>query len=116
MNRTDRWLSYILLSGLTISLLFITIGTILFFLKNDHQPINQMMYSSNPNHLNTIYRILDHARQWDALAIIQLGILILIITPLMRVLTCLWIFLIEKDYLYIFLACIVLSILLYSVI
>ncbi|MEN9918794.1 MAG: hypothetical protein RL662_1230 [Bacteroidota bacterium] len=56
---------------------------------------------------NTIW---SHVLQFDGAAIIQLGVMVLIATPILRVCFSALSFLIEKDYMYVAITCIVLAI------
>ncbi len=107
-------LSNILRGGLILSLIIVMYGAALFLFQRGDQVIDYSVFKGVPPSLKEVSLMLDSARQHRSEAIIQLGILMLIATPGLRVLSCLVIFAWQRDYLYIFLASIVLLVLLYS--
>jgi uncharacterized membrane protein len=110
----DDILSFILRMGLLLSLLTVLIGAALFLYQHSKEEISHHVFIGEPSFLKGISGIFEAAMQDKTLAIIQLGVILLIITPLLRVFSCLIVFVIKRDYLYIGLSTFVLGILLYS--
>lgn len=78
---------------------------------------NQPAYSkfvSEPPTLKSVTSILGAAWHGDGLAIIQSGMLLLILTPILRVAFSVFAFLYEKDYLYVLMTLVVLGLLVFS--
>lgn len=111
----DAILSIILRIGLTLSLIAVFIGGCLFLWSHAHTIIDDRVFHGEPLMLKGIKEIVEVALHLDlALAIAQLGILILIVTPMIRVFSCLILFAKERDVLYTGLSMCVLAVLLFS--
>ncbi|MDP4198712.1 MAG: DUF1634 domain-containing protein [Bacteroidota bacterium] len=72
------------------------------------------VFKSEPDAFRSVAGILRAAFTGDGLAIVQAGMLLLILTPILRVAVSVFAFLYEKDYLYVSLTLLVLGLLLYS--
>jgi uncharacterized membrane protein len=67
-----------------------------------------------PLGLNTVGGVLQGLKDFRARAIIQLGVLLMIATPVLRVVFCIGAFAMERDWLYTVIAVIVLGALMYG--
>jgi uncharacterized membrane protein len=94
---------------------FVTLaGGILFFIQHPGTLFAYDTFNSEPARLRQAYTIVSEAFQFRSRAVIQFGILILIATPVLRVIFSFIGFIVEKDRIYIVITGIVLAILLYS--
>lgn len=100
--------------GVFISASVVLLGAILFFAQHNHVKLSYAVFTSEPHYLSTVSTIISSAFQFQGIGMIQLGILLLIATPIARVIFSLFAFLLEKDYLYVSISIVVLTILLYS--
>lgn len=107
-------LGIILRVGLFSSAFLIVTGGILFFIQHPGEHINFSLFRGEPERLRQAHVILIQALELKSRAIIQLGILLLIATPVARVLFSLMSFVFEKDWIYIVISSIVLVILSFS--
>ena len=112
-------LGIVLRSGVVLAGVTITIGTILFIAN--HSLDNTSAYLAyNPGlipHGNfpvSLASILSGLLSLDPSSIIQLGLLILLATPVARVALSLFLFAAEKDRMFVYLTAAVLAILLFS--
>lgn len=71
-------------------------------------------FISEPAAFRSVWGIVGLALKGDGKAIIQTGMLLLILTPILRVFVSVFAFLYEKDYMYVVLTLIVLGILIFS--
>jgi uncharacterized membrane protein len=71
-------------------------------------------FTGEPRSYNTVSGIIAAAFRGDALGIVQLGMLLLILTPILRVGLSVVAFIREKDNLYVAMTLVVLGLLLYS--
>lgn len=113
-RRVDTILSSILTIGVVISLFLVILGSSLFLISNGKESVDFNLFIGEPSALKEVSQIIQGAWEWDNLSLIQLGILVLIIIPVIRVATCIVIFIIQQDYLYVFISTIVLSVLIFS--
>jgi len=91
------------------------IGGIIYLLAHglEKAPVYKV-YAGEPAVFRSISAVIKGALVFNSSSIMQLGVLLLIATPIARVLFSFFAFLMEKDYLYVFITFIVLSILVFS--
>lgn len=112
--RLEVILSYILIVGVIISLSLMLVGIILLYIDTGNLNISrdQSMFIHGSNFFNFIYRLLQGQRPESlSLSFIVIGTVVLMLTPLIRVLASLIYFATVKDLKYVFITLIVLSIL-----
>lgn len=112
--RLEVILSYILIAGVIISLSLMLVGIILLYIDTGNLNISrdQSMFIHGNNFFNFIYRLLQGQRPESlSLSFIVIGTVVLMLTPLIRVLASLIYFATVKDLKYVFITLIVLSIL-----
>ncbi len=104
MTATLRWITGV--AGIVI-----LAGGVLWLSRHGNAPAAFYPFLGEPASLRSVPLILTGAFHGHALAIIQLGVLLLITTPVIRVL-CVGIgYVIERDWLYVTVAAIVLAVL-----
>ena len=101
MLKIERSIGYILRIGVIVSATIILIGMILLFFQpaTDQVPMNSLTL------------IMHELVQLNGEAFVMLGLFCLILTPVLRVVVSIFAFAKEKDYLYVFITIIVLSVL-----
>lgn len=100
--------------GIIISTTIIFIGAVFFLFTNFDQKVNFNKFKQENSSLSSIANIIKGLKDLEGLAIIQFGILLLIFTPIARVVFSIFGFLIEKDYQYVLIGLIVLIIIITS--
>ncbi|MEO6837511.1 MAG: DUF1634 domain-containing protein [Ginsengibacter sp.] len=105
----------LLITGVIISGTFILFGGIYYLSQSGFSKPHFHTFSGEPSDLRSIKQIFNGVIHFDSLAIIQMGILLLIATPISRVIFSVIGFLFEKDYLYVIISLIVLGIIGYSI-
>jgi uncharacterized membrane protein len=97
--------------GVVSSAIIVLLGGILFFIQHPGETFDYNIFRGEPARLKQIHTILKETMELKSRAVIQSGILLLIATPLARVLFSLLGFVIEKDWVYVSITLIVLTIL-----
>jgi uncharacterized membrane protein len=110
----DEWMAVLLRSGVLLSAGLVFIGGIIFLVRHPMPVTNYRVFQGEPQELRTIPGILREAAQLRGRGLIQLGLLLLIATPVARVLFSVFAFLYEKDWTYVAVTLTVLAILTYS--
>ena len=110
----EKILGTLLQTGVMISGLVVLAGGILYLLRYGSVPVDYENFVPERASLRSATAVAKDAFHGDGRAIIQLGLLLLIATPVARVLFSMIGFGLEKDRLYVGLTLIVLAILLYS--
>jgi uncharacterized membrane protein len=113
-ERVEKIMGTLLQTGVIISGLVVFVGGILYFLQFRHAPEDYRNFVAERASLRSVTAVGKRALGGDGRAIIQVGLLLLIATPVARVIFSIIAFELEKDRLYVLLTVIVFLILLYS--
>jgi len=105
----------LLITGVIISGSLILFGGVYYLIQKGFTIPQYKTFIGEPSHLRSVKQIITGVAQFDSLSIIQLGLLLLIATPISRVVFSVIGFLFEKDYLYVLISFIVLIIIAYSI-
>ena len=112
----DIRIGLLLKIGMLTSAAVILLGGTLFLIHHGRSNPDYTVFHGVPDNLNSLAGIAAGLRRGNDLAIIQLGMLLLIATPVARVVFSIFAFFSERDYLYVTISTIVLAVLLYSLI
>ena len=115
-QRIENIVANLLRAGVLLSGVVVLCGGILYLIQNGHAPADYRVFRGEPTDLKSVSGILRAAFALDSRGIIQLGLLLLIATPVARVAFSIFGFAEEKDRMYVVFTVIVLLILLYSLI
>ena len=113
-QRMDQIMAVLLRSGVSLAAGLVFIGGIVYLSRHDLPAINYRVFQGEPQELRTVSGILCEAATFHGRGLIQLGLLILIATPVTRVLFSVLAFVYEKDWTYVAITMIVLALLCYS--
>src|SRR5262249_10180741 len=120
MRMNDRTIeqdvSVLLRAGVLISGIVTLFGGSVFLFRHWHEPVNYRVFHSQPRVDRFVPEILVNAFHFRGRSIIQLGLLLLIATPVARVAFSLIGFALERDSRFVLITAIVLAILLYSLV
>jgi len=105
----------LLITGVIISGSLILFGGIYYLIQKGFTIPQYKTFIGEPSHLRSVKQIITGVAHFDSLSIIQLGLLLLIATPISRVVFSVIGFLFEKDYMYVVISLIVLIIIAYSI-
>jgi uncharacterized membrane protein len=107
-------ISWILRSGIFLSMAFVLVGGAIFIYRHGHSIPDYRVFKGVPYFIHDTGGIIQGIFNIKGQAIIQAGIILLIATPIVRVAFSAIGFLIEKDYLYTFITLLVLLIIVAS--
>ncbi|MCX6236856.1 MAG: DUF1634 domain-containing protein [Bacteroidia bacterium] len=118
-TNTKRWnddrmrdvMGALLRVGVLTAASLVVIGGILFFIQHPKEIFDYATFKGEPAKFRQVHLIVMEALNFRGRDIIQLGLLVLIATPVARVIFSLIGFLIEKDWIYVAITSIVLIIL-----
>lgn len=113
-QRIEIIIGTLLRTGVLLSASVVLVGGILYLLHKGHSVPDYKTFHGEPGRLKSLSDIVHGAVQLDPPAIIQLGLLLLIATPVARVMFSAVAFGTERDFMYVVITLIVLGILLYS--
>ena len=97
--------------GVLAAAFLVVLGGVLFFIQHPKEVFDYTTFKGEPAKFRQVHLIVKEAMNLRGRDIIQLGLLVLIATPVARVIFSLIGFLIEKDWIYVAITAIVLIIL-----
>lgn len=104
----------LLRAGVLVAAFVVSVGGIIYLVRHGREPVDYRIYRGEPAELREVRGILRETVALRGRAIIQLGLLLLIATPVARVAFSIVAFEKEKDRAYVVFTLIVFAILLYS--
>jgi uncharacterized membrane protein len=113
-QRIEILVGIMLRTGVTLAAALVLIGGILYLVHASGPRPDYRHFHAEPTQFIRLGSILHGVATLDPESIIMLGLLVLIATPIARVVMCIVGFLFERDHLYTVISTIVLAILLYS--
>lgn len=114
-ERLERVISNLLRTGVLLAGLIVLIGGILYVFRHGNEPVAYAQFHGQPEIYRNLSGILIPVAKLKSRSIIQLGLLLLIATPVARVLFCLAGFALERDWTYVVISAGVLIVLLISI-
>lgn len=113
-GRLEKIVSIILQSGVTLASILVLIGGISYLLRDGASPPMYHVFRGEPADLRTVHGIIADAFAMSRRGIIQLGLLLLLATPVARVAFSFVAFVLLRDRTYVLVTLIALVLLLYS--
>jgi uncharacterized membrane protein len=113
-EKVDQIVGGLLQFGVFLAAFVIFVGGLLYLFRFAHAPVNYRSFHGEAYELRSFHPILRAALHLESRAVIQFGLLLLIATPVARVLFSVIAFALEHDRTYIVVTLVVLGILLYS--
>jgi uncharacterized membrane protein len=114
-ERIDLIIGNLLRIAVIVSAIFVFAGAVIYLWRHGLEMPDFGVFSGVPKNLRGLKEIMDSAWRIRSVGIIQLGLLLLIFTPVARVAFSVIAFLLERDYMYVVFTLIVLTVLLLSV-
>ena len=100
--------------GVSLSAFVVMFGAVIYLARHGRAPADYRVFRGEPSDLRTLRGIVHNAFTFHGQGIIQLGLVLLIATPVARVAFAIWGFAAEHDRMYMIFTGIVLIVLLYS--
>ncbi len=113
-EQVEHVLGNLLRAGVLLAAAVVLIGGIVFVTRNGAEPSGHHVFTGEGAGLRSVGGILAGARTLEGRYIIQLGLLLLIATPIARVAMSLVAFILQRDRLYVIITTIVLALLVFS--
>ena len=113
-HRIEVILGNLLRTGVLLSAAVVFAGGCIYLSRHAHEPANYRVFRGEPSDYRTIPGVIQSVIRGRGRGLIQLGLLLLIATPIARVAFSIVGFAIERDRLYVAFTLIVLAILLFS--
>jgi uncharacterized membrane protein len=115
-EKTEYIIGNLLRAGVMLAAIVVLVGGLLYLLRYGRLPADYRVFRGEPTDLRHVSGILRDAAALHSRGIIQLGLLILIATPIARVAFAVFAFAAESDRMYVVFSLIVFAILMFSLI
>jgi len=113
-KRMDELMAFLLRGGVILAASIVFAGGVVYLARHPFPAINYRVFRGEPQNLRTVSGIFSEAKAFHGRGLIQLGLLVLIATPIARVTFSVFAFIYERDWKYVVFTLIVLGLLLYS--
>jgi len=113
-EKMDQIISILLRSGVLISALVVLLGGIFYLIRYGAGLPDYGVFRGEPADLRSVFGIVKGALSFHTRSMIQVGLLLLIATPVARVAFSILAFALQRDRTYVVVTLIVLTVLLYS--
>ena len=113
-RRMDAVMGRVLQVGVTMAAALVVVGGILYVTRHAMPATDYRHFHGEPAEYKTLRGIWEDARALHGRGLIQLGLLVLIATPVARVVFSVYAFLKQRDWTYVVVTAIVLGLLSYS--
>lgn len=110
-ERIEIAISYLLRAGLILASVLVITGGAFYLYQHGQDLPDYGSFRGEPAELKSLKGVLQSAWDFESRGIIQLGILLLILTPISRVIFSAAAFLVRRDYLYVVVTLFVLTVL-----
>ncbi len=115
-QRIEQIVGDLLRMGLVIATFVVALGAVIYLARHGTEQLDYRVFHGEPPDLRGLAGIVDVALDWRGRGLIQLGLLILLATPVARVVFSIFAFAMQRDGLYIAITAVVLTVLLYSIV
>jgi uncharacterized membrane protein len=113
-QKMDQIMGGLLRTGVVLAAAIVFVGGVVFLSRHRLPVTNYRVFHGEPAEVRTISGIFHEALAFHGRGLIQLGLLVLIATPVARVAFSFFAFLYERDWTYVFVTVLVLGLLVYS--
>jgi uncharacterized membrane protein len=115
-RRLEAIIGNLLRAGVLIAAAITSIGGVIYLAHSGESVAHYRVFRGEPADLRHVKGVLSDASSGDGLGIMQLGLLLLIATPVARVAFSLAAFAVQRDRLYVVVTLVVLGVLTFSVV
>ena len=113
-QKLESLIANLLRAGVVISAFVVLSGAVMYLGFHPWARVDYRTFHGEPDELKTVHGVVRFAFSGDDRGIMQLGLLLLIATPIARVFSSAVVFAIENDRMYLLFTLLVLAVLLYS--
>ena len=115
-QQVEQTIGNLLRVGLFIAAAVVVVGAVVYLMRHGGELPQDRVFHGEPADLRGLGGIISTALDWRGTGLIQLGLVLLLATPVARVAFSVVAFALQRDRLYVLVTLIVLAILLYSIV
>jgi uncharacterized membrane protein len=113
-QQVDEVIGTLLRAGVLAAALLTAVGGVVYLVRHGREPADHRAFHGEPSDLRSPVGIVQNVLTFRGRGLIQLGLLVLIATPVARVVFSVYAFFRQRDRTYVVVTLIVLAVLLYS--
>jgi uncharacterized membrane protein len=113
-EQVDQMIGNLLRAGVILSATLVLIGGVIYLARHGHETADHRTFHGEPDEFRSVFGIVSAVVSGRGRAIVQLGLLALIATPVVRVALSAFAFFRQRDWTYTAMTLFVLGVLLYS--
>jgi uncharacterized membrane protein len=114
-QKVEQTIGRLLRDGLIIAACVVVVGAVIYLFRHGAEAPNYRIFRGVPADLRSIAGIVRESLDWRGMGLIQLGLLLLLATPVARVAFSIVAFALQRDRFYVLVTLIVMGILLFSI-
>lgn len=111
----EQVIGNLLRSAVILAASVVFAGGVVYLIRHGMDSTSYSMFNGEPSDLRTLPGILKDTLTFHSRGIIQFGLLLLIATPVLRVLFSIFAFAVQRDRLYVLVTLLVFTVLIYSI-
>jgi uncharacterized membrane protein len=115
-QKLEYLLSNLLKYGVLTASAFVLFGGLLYLFRHYSDPVQYQSFHGTPSEMRSPAGVFNAVLAGSSLGIVQFGLLLLILTPILRVVISLLTFLIQREFIYVIITGLVLASLTYSLV
>jgi uncharacterized membrane protein len=115
-ERMEQMIGTLLISGVIVAALIVLVGGVLYLIRYGAALPDYTVFRGEPAELRNLFGIVGGGLSFQIRGVIQLGLLLLIATPVARVAFSILAFALQRDRTYVIVTLIVLGVLIYSLV
>ena len=115
-EKMEQVIGTLLISGVIVAALIVLVGGVLYLIRYGAALPDYTVFRGEPPELRSVSGIITDALSFRIHGVIQLGLLLLIATPVARVAFSIFAFALQRDRTYVVVTLIVLGVLIYSLV
>lgn len=113
-ERIEAWVASLLRGGVYLAAAVTALGGIALLVRNGRSLADYRVFRGEPADLVSLRGVLSGLGRFESHTVVQFGLILLIATPVARVLVSLVAFVLQRDRLYVMITAVVLAVLLFS--
>jgi uncharacterized membrane protein len=115
-EKMEQIIGTLLISGVILAALIVLVGGVLYLIRYGATLPDYTVFRGEPAELRSLFGIMGGGLSFQIRSVIQLGLLLLIVTPVARVAFSILAFALQRDRTYVIVTLIVFAVLMYSLI
>ncbi len=110
----EKFIGQLLRFGVILSSVIVAAGGVVYLYRHGRELPSYHVFKGEPEKMKSIVPLFQAIGRGEARPLVQLGLFVLVATPILRIFFSVFGYLLEKDYLYVAITALVLSVILWN--